>query len=74
MFGLRQFDLVFVLKDYSKNVVPINSIPVEALETLQEWLTKVEQFILFSCFFSQDYFFFFFFFFFFFSSQMFCSI
>ncbi len=40
MFGLRQFDLVFVLKDYSKNPVSINSIPVEALETLQEWLTK----------------------------------
>lgn len=43
MFGLRQFDLVFVLKDYSKNVVAINSIPVEALETLQEWLTKVKR-------------------------------
>ena len=40
MFGLRQFDLVLVLKDYSKNPVTINSIPVEALETLQEWLTK----------------------------------
>lgn len=40
MFGLRQFDLVFVLKDYSKNPITVNSIPVEALEMLQEWLTK----------------------------------
>lgn len=41
-FGLRQFDLIFVLKDYSKDPIAIGSIPVEALETLQEWLTKSE--------------------------------
>ena len=40
MFGLRQFDVVFVLKDYNKDPITINSIPVEALETLQEWLGK----------------------------------
>jgi nucleosome binding factor SPN SPT16 subunit len=39
-FGLRQFDLIFILKDYSKDPITINSIPVEALETLQEWLSK----------------------------------
>ena len=40
MFGLRQCDLVFILKDYNKNPIPVHNIPVEALETLQEWLTR----------------------------------
>jgi len=42
MFSLRNFDVVFVLKDYAKDPITINSIPVAALETLQEWLQKSE--------------------------------
>src|SRR5262249_49584865 len=37
-FGLRNFDLVFVFNDWAKKEVHINSIPIEALETLKDWL------------------------------------
>lgn len=37
-FSLKNFDLVFVFKDYSKPVRHINSIPVEHLEVIKEWL------------------------------------
>jgi nucleosome binding factor SPN SPT16 subunit len=37
-FGLKNFDLVFVFKDFSKPVVHINTIPMEQLENVKEWL------------------------------------
>jgi len=37
-FSLRNFDIVFIHKDYSKPVTHINSISVEYLETIKEWL------------------------------------
>ncbi|GBL51553.1 FACT_complex_subunit_SPT16 [Candidozyma auris] len=41
-FGLKNFDLVFVFKDFSKPVVHINTIPMEVLEDVKHWLTDVD--------------------------------
>lgn len=41
-FGLKNFDLVFVFKDFSKPVVHINTIPMEVLEDVKSWLTDVD--------------------------------
>ncbi|KAH8671213.1 FACT complex subunit spt-16 [Xylariales sp. PMI_506] len=37
-FGLKNFDLVFVFKDFSRPPAHINTIPVESLEDVKEWL------------------------------------
>ncbi|KAI5800248.1 FACT complex subunit-domain-containing protein [Peziza echinospora] len=37
-FGLKNFDLVFVFKDFHRPVAHINSIPMESLENVKEWL------------------------------------
>lgn len=37
-FGLKNFDMVFVYKDYARPVSHINSIPMETLENVKEWL------------------------------------
>ncbi|TGZ82797.1 SPT16-domain-containing protein [Ascodesmis nigricans] len=37
-FGLKNFDLVFVYKDFARPVTSINSIPMESLENVKEWL------------------------------------
>eukprot|EP01117_Protostelium_nocturnum_P003300 TRINITY_DN1426_c0_g1_i2.p1 TRINITY_DN1426_c0_g1~~TRINITY_DN1426_c0_g1_i2.p1 ORF type:complete len:1012 (-),score=450.37 TRINITY_DN1426_c0_g1_i2:224-3259(-) len=37
-FSLKNFDIVFVLKDYEKAPIHINSISVEHLPTIKEWL------------------------------------
>ncbi|CAK9439914.1 uncharacterized protein LODBEIA_P40140 [Lodderomyces beijingensis] len=41
-FGLKNFDLVFVFKDFAKPVVHINTIPMELLEDVKTWLTDVD--------------------------------
>ncbi|CAH6722224.1 FACT complex subunit Spt16p [[Candida] jaroonii] len=41
-FGLKNFDLVFVFKDFNKPVVHINTIPMELLEDVKNWLTDVD--------------------------------
>ena len=41
-FGLKNFDLVFVFKDFHKPVVHINTIPMELLEDIKNWLTNVD--------------------------------
>ncbi|CAK7900569.1 FACT complex subunit Spt16p [[Candida] anglica] len=41
-FGLKNFDLVFVFKDFNKPVVHINTIPIEDLEDVKSWLTDVD--------------------------------
>jgi Nucleosome binding factor SPN, SPT16 subunit len=41
-FGLKNFDLVFVFKDFSKTAVHINTIPMELLEDVKSWLTDVD--------------------------------
>ncbi|OAA53380.1 transcription elongation complex subunit [Niveomyces insectorum RCEF 264] len=37
-FGLKNFDLVFVFKDFSRQPFHINTIPVESLEDVKEFL------------------------------------
>ncbi|CAJ2502394.1 Uu.00g097880.m01.CDS01 [Anthostomella pinea] len=37
-FGLKNFDLVFVFKDFTRPPFHVNTIPVESLEDVKEWL------------------------------------
>jgi len=37
-FGLKNFDLVFVFKDFTRAPSHINTIPVESLDIVKEWL------------------------------------
>lgn len=41
-FGLRNFDMVVVFKDYNRPPVHINTIPVESLDPVKDWLDSVE--------------------------------
>jgi nucleosome binding factor SPN SPT16 subunit len=41
-FGLKQFDLVFVYKDYTKPVSHINSIPMTQLDSVKDWLNEMD--------------------------------
>ncbi|KDN52765.1 putative SPT16-general chromatin factor [Tilletiaria anomala UBC 951] len=41
-YGLKNFDLVFVMRDFSKAPVHINSIPSQALDSVKEWLDSVD--------------------------------
>ncbi|KAJ3184411.1 FACT complex subunit spt16 [Gaertneriomyces sp. JEL0708] len=41
-FHLKNFDMVFIFKDYSRPVVHINTIPVKQLENIKEWLDSCE--------------------------------
>ncbi len=40
-FGLKNFDMVFVFKDFMRPPAHINTIPVESLENVKEWLDSV---------------------------------
>ncbi|KAI9684638.1 MAG: FACT complex subunit spt16 [Trizodia sp. TS-e1964] len=40
-FGLKNFDMVLVFKDFHRPVFHINTIPVESLEGVKEWLDSV---------------------------------
>jgi nucleosome binding factor SPN SPT16 subunit len=41
-FGLKNFDLVFVYKDFNRPPSHINTIPVECLDRVKEWLDSVD--------------------------------
>ncbi|KAG8901329.1 FACT complex subunit spt16 [Tulasnella sp. 403] len=41
-FGLKQFDMVFIFKDFSRPPLHINSIPSNQLDNVKEWLDSVE--------------------------------
>ena len=41
-FGLKNFDMVFVFRDFGKAVVHVNTIPIEVLEDVKSWLTDVD--------------------------------
>jgi nucleosome binding factor SPN SPT16 subunit len=41
-FGLKNFDMVFVFKDFHRSPVHINTIPVESLDRVKEWLDSVD--------------------------------
>jgi nucleosome binding factor SPN SPT16 subunit len=47
-FGMKQFELVFIKKDYAKPSVPINqtfvtinSVPIEKLDLIKDWLNDI---------------------------------
>ena len=40
-FGLKNFDLVIVLKDFAVTPLHINSIPMDQIENVKEWLEFV---------------------------------
>lgn len=41
-FHLKNFDMVFVYKDYSKKVAMVNSIPMNMLDHVKEWLNSCD--------------------------------
>lgn len=41
-FGLRQFDMVIVYKDFNRPVTHINSIPVTQLDSVKDWLNEMD--------------------------------
>ncbi|KAF2861548.1 FACT complex protein [Piedraia hortae CBS 480.64] len=41
-FGLKNFDMVVVFKDFTRPPVHINTIPVESLDSLKDWLDSVD--------------------------------
>ncbi|GFZ43528.1 FACT complex subunit SPT16 [Saitozyma sp. JCM 24511] len=41
-FGLKNFDMVFVLNDFKKPPIHINSIPVAHLDNVKEWLDSCD--------------------------------
>ncbi|UJO25114.1 FACT complex subunit spt16 [Fulvia fulva] len=41
-FGLKQFDMVIVYKDFTKPPTHINTIPVESLDSVRDWLDSVD--------------------------------
>ncbi|SCM25164.1 FACT complex subunit SPT16, putative [Plasmodium chabaudi chabaudi] len=40
--GLRNFDMIFVFKDYTKPVKRIDVIPIEYIDTIKKWLTTID--------------------------------
>ena len=41
-FGLKNFDMVIVFKDFHRTPVHINTIPVESLENIKDWLDSLD--------------------------------
>lgn len=41
-FGLKNFDMVIVFKDFTRTPVHINTIPVESLDSVKDWLDSVD--------------------------------
>lgn len=42
MFGLKNFDLVFIFKDHSRAPLHITSIPMSSLEAVKDWLDSMD--------------------------------
>lgn len=42
-FHLKSCDMVIVFKDYKRKVEVINSIPMQSLDPIREWLKYVDQ-------------------------------
>jgi len=40
-FGLKQFDLVFIFRDFTRPTLSVNSIPSSQLNNVMEWLKWV---------------------------------
>merc|ERR1719376_1766891 len=41
-FQLKNFDMVFIFKDYNKQVMMVTSIPMQMLDHVKEWLNSVD--------------------------------
>lgn len=41
-FGLKNFDMVFAYKDITKPVTHVNTIPIESLDFVKQWLTDMD--------------------------------
>jgi nucleosome binding factor SPN SPT16 subunit len=41
-FQIRNFDMVFIFKDYSRKVQTINSIPATSLDSIKDWLNSCD--------------------------------
>ncbi|XP_045194199.1 FACT complex subunit SPT16-like [Mercenaria mercenaria] len=41
-FHLKNFDIVFVFKDYHKKIAMVNSVPMQVLENVKEWLNSCD--------------------------------
>ena len=41
-FGLKNFDMVLVFKDFHRPPAHVNTIPVESLESVKDWLNSVD--------------------------------
>lgn len=41
-FGLKNFDMVIIFKDFTRSPAHINTIPVEALDSVKDWLDSVD--------------------------------
>ena len=41
-FGLKNFDMVFVFKDFHRPPTHINTVPVESLEPVKDWLDSID--------------------------------
>ncbi|KAI9505707.1 FACT complex subunit spt16 [Coemansia spiralis] len=40
-FGLKNFDMVFVFKDFKRTPVHVNTVPMKQLDNVKEWLDSV---------------------------------
>ncbi|XP_070574512.1 FACT complex subunit SPT16-like [Ptychodera flava] len=41
-FHIRNFDMVFVFKDYSKKVSMVNAVPMSSLDQIKDWLNSCD--------------------------------
>lgn len=41
-YGLRNFDLVFVMQDFKRPPIHINAVPAQSLEEVKDWLDSVD--------------------------------
>ncbi|XP_035678182.1 FACT complex subunit SPT16-like isoform X1 [Branchiostoma floridae] len=41
-FHLKNFDMVFIFKDYSRKVEMVNSVPMQSLDQVKEWLNSCD--------------------------------
>ena len=41
-FSLRNFDIVFIMKDYEKAVVHVNAVPMKAIAAIKDWLDSCD--------------------------------
>eukprot|EP00050_Salpingoeca_kvevrii_P010632 m.9559 g.9559 ORF g.9559 m.9559 type:complete len:1001 (-) comp2986_c0_seq1:1075-4077(-) len=42
VFGLSNFDMVFIFRDYSRKPVTIGAVPMKSLDAVKEWLDSVD--------------------------------